>query len=516
MSISYDKLISKINYSPKDYQRDGVSWMVSIERNPKHTTILSRSLNNRFDSSSQTTDTETRKQKREPKYIYSDNHVEIRGGILGDEMGLGKTIQILSLILSNPKPSSLIVVPTTLISQWYTTIKTILNHKAYIYHGDTKDRTRLFNSPIVLTSYGMLKNINKNQSASNISSFSRIIYDEGHRLKNIKNQNYQNALEIRTDFTWIVTGTPVQNNESETLPYINLIFQCSNIRPKKGEGLKIIKSITLRRTRKQVGVRLPQLRNHNIKVYYKTEEEKNKMLMFKKEINQYYNDPKLRLARLMKNQQLLSCSSKSSNNRIMNIKINKIMDLVEKKLSSNVRENKGAINRILIFYTFNEERDVILEELRKKKSFSLFSSSRIPNTTTCKVICGGMKTKEKKEIINSTLKEETTPTILLINMSSSCEGLNLQRYNNVIITTVHWNPSVEKQAMTRAYRIGQERDVDVYRFIMCEEKSQTPESTTKDISNDREITSKISTMDTIEMYKLYKQEKKNDMVRLLF
>ena len=57
------------------------------------------------------------------------------------------------------------------------------------------------------------------------------------------------------------------------------------------------------------------------------------------------------------------------------------------------------------------------------------------------------------------------PTVLIIQIQSGCEGLNLQHFNEVYFTSPHWNPAVEMQAIARVHRIGQTKPVRVYRFI---------------------------------------------------
>ena len=56
--------------------------------------------------------------------------------------------------------------------------------------------------------------------------------------------------------------------------------------------------------------------------------------------------------------------------------------------------------------------------------------------------------------------------ILILQVQTCCEGLNLQAYSEVYFVTPHWNPFVEEQAVARCHRIGQKADVHVYRFFM--------------------------------------------------
>ena len=75
---------------------------------------------------------------------------------------------------------------------------------------------------------------------------------------------------------------------------------------------------------------------------------------------------------------------------------------------------------------------------------------------------GGSTTHSKRETILS----DTTLDVLILQINTAAEGLNLQIYNEIYFTSPHWNPSIEDQAIARAHRIGQKKQVFVYRFIM--------------------------------------------------
>ena len=55
---------------------------------------------------------------------------------------------------------------------------------------------------------------------------------------------------------------------------------------------------------------------------------------------------------------------------------------------------------------------------------------------------------------------------IILQIQTSCEGLNLQQYSEIYFTSPHWNPSVEDQAIARAHRIGQTQSVEVFKFVM--------------------------------------------------
>ena len=82
--------------------------------------------------------------------------------------------------------------------------------------------------------------------------------------------------------------------------------------------------------------------------------------------------------------------------------------------------------------------------------------------------------------------------MLILQIKTGNEGLNLQQYNEVYFVTPEWNPQTEEQAIARCHRIGQKKDVHVFRFVM--------DSFDKD--------KKIS---NIEMYSEKVQEKKREI-----
>ena len=73
----------------------------------------------------------------------------------------------------------------------------------------------------------------------------------------------------------------------------------------------------------------------------------------------------------------------------------------------------------------------------------------------------GRTSKKERELILS----KVDVNVLLIQIQTGCEGLNLQQYSEVYFTSPHWNPAVEDQAIARTHRIGQKKAVEVYRFI---------------------------------------------------
>ena len=78
----------------------------------------------------------------------------------------------------------------------------------------------------------------------------------------------------------------------------------------------------------------------------------------------------------------------------------------------------------------------------------------------CELYHGGLTSKQRSNLI------EESPDVLILQIRSGCEGLNLQQYNEVYFVSPCWNPSIEAQALARCYRMGQKKETHVYRFYM--------------------------------------------------
>ena len=121
--MNYYQMLDRMNSLPgvqltgKEYQRKGVEWCI--------------------------------KQEKEGTDF-------IKGGLIADEMGLGKTLTTIMVILLNYQQGTLLVVPPSILHQWYDEIYRLTGHRALIYHGASKKKItkeQLENSPIVLTTY---------------------------------------------------------------------------------------------------------------------------------------------------------------------------------------------------------------------------------------------------------------------------------------------------------------------------------------------------------------------------
>ena len=96
--------------------------------------------------------------------------------------------------------------------------------------------------------------------------------------------------------------------------------------------------------------------------------------------------------------------------------------------------------------------------------------------------------------------------VLILQINTACEGLNLQDYNEIYFVSPHWNPAIEDQAIARCHRIGQRREVEVFRFQM----SGSEFAATTDGEEDDDDCTK-----TLEEYCLEVQDNKRKMREIM-
>jgi len=422
--MEFKDFIKYSNLEYKEYQNEGVNWCV-----------------NREDSSDY-----------------------CKGGIIADEMGLGKTIMMIGTMLKNFKLPSLIVLPVFLLEQWCEQIYKTTGHRALIYYGKLKKNITseiLSRSPIVLTTYGtVLTDAVKYKVLSNVSWF-RLICDEAHHMRNSKGQIKKAVSNLKSEITWLISGTPIQNHINDLYSLFD-ILKISNKVFTKIENLRdIMNKIILKRTKKEVGLDLPEMNIIRMNTKWSNDSERNisedihDKLSFsqlkQKEVTQNMRLAMLTYARMVciypgmisKHVEKLKSFGYIRDNSISGVNFNSKMD----KVIDTIVERKNNGNKKILFTNYKEEIDYIMNKLKS-------------NEIRAKYIDGRISKKTRGIILSSELD------VLVLQIKTGNEGLNLQEYNEVYFVTPQWNPRVEEQAIARCHRMGQQKKVHVFRFVM--------------------------------------------------
>ena len=438
--LIFKKYLDRTKMEHKQYQYDGVEWCLKNELN---------SLSS-----------------------LSECNVQVRGGFIADEMGLGKTIMMIGLCCANVLPKTLIVLPPILIDQWYLQIYKTTGHRALIYYGEDKKHTTLEklnsdNVPIVITSYAHISISKKNISVGCVDSllhqvkWNRIIFDEGHHLRNSNTRGFVGAKMLRSDIRWLVSGTPVQNNKKDFYNLCSVIGLPASFYTNIDNLIKYAGSFILKRTKKKVGIQMSDVVLNKEIVKWKN----NKELQLALDIHAglEFSNVTGRNERAF-DDHILVLMMKAKQSCILPRLVLKNLEggggsmykeafECSSKLDSVIEailQNKDNGNGKLIFCQFREEIDEIAKRLR---------DGGMANVVT---MDGRTTNAKRKKIL------ENKNDAIILQIQTGCEGLNLQEnYSEVYFTSPHWNPAIEDQAIARCHRIGQTKPVFVQRFEMC-------------------------------------------------
>ena len=396
-------------------------------------------------------------------------------GILADDMGLGKTIQTLSHLLrlkeSNKLKTSLIIVPTSLLANWKNEItKFTPSLSKILLYGNEREHIfrRMKNFDIVITTYAVLtRDIEKLKEFE----FDYIILDEAQKIKNPRAKVTISVKLLKAKHKLALSGTPVENNLGEvwsifsflmpgflgTYKFFKEYFQNPIEKDKSIEKLyllnKKLKPFILRRTKENVVKELPpkteivkytQFGEKQAKLYETirvTMEKKVKEAISKKGINSSHLtilDALLKLRQVCCDPRLLTDLGETINE---SAKLDLFLEIIEDLLLEN--------RKILVFSQFTSMLKIIEDELNKRD---------IEFVT----LTGATKNREKviKKFKNSDIQ------IFLISLKAGGVGLNLTEADTIIHYDPWWNLAAENQATDRAYRIGQDKPVFVYKLII--------------------------------------------------
>ena len=396
------------------------------------------------------------------------------GGCLADDMGLGKTLQIIAYLsessMNNTK--NLVIVPKTLLINWKKEFEKFApKTPVYIYHGTGREIKQALERKIIITTYGTV--LNDLELFANVR-FENIIIDEAQHIKNPKTKIYRAIKQLKTRTRLILTGTPVENNIQEYWGLMKLInpLLLSKINPftKNTNNATItdrIKHITapflLRRMKKEVLLDLPQKQEQVLycKMDIQQQELYNKMLSsIKYEINrksEYFEiksnsimlNGLLYLQEICCHPQLLAKEYNPDGCR-ESAKFDQLLDILNSLYTSD--------HKVVIFSRFTRMLKII-----EKKLISLHYNTFYLDG----------KSSNRMKIVDDFEKSDNG--VFLISLKAGGTGLNLVSADTAIIYDPWWNPAIEKQAEDRIYRIGQTRNVMIYRMIVegtIEEKIQ--------------------------------------------
>lgn len=422
------------------------------------------------------------------------------GGILADDMGLGKTVQALALLAhaieehstaapSEPFAPFLVVAPTSVISSWAAEAERFLPEAKVVTitettAGKTPLAERVAGAHLVLTSYTLLR-MDENayiSYAAGLGSeegpggetpgWGALLLDEAQFVKNTGTRAWSiaRAMPVRTKIA--MTGTPLENNLMELWALLAIVadglfpsaraFRDLYARPaESGEDpahaaattarlRQRIRPLMLRRTKELVAAELPAKNDVRVNLplspghrrIYDThlQRERQKVLGLLEDMdkNRFTIFQSLTLLRrLALDAALIDPDAYEG-----------VTSAKREYLVERLPELLAGGHRVLVFSQFTGYLKSIARALGEKGIDHLYLDG---------------STRNRAEVIEA-FRSGAAP-VFLISLKAGGFGLNLTEADHVFIMDPWWNPAAEQQAVDRIHRIGQEREVHVYRLV---------------------------------------------------
>jgi len=399
------------------------------------------------------------------------------GGCLADDMGLGKTIQTLALLQKHKevteaeggKSTSLVIMPTSLIYNWLNEAKKFAPKLKLMVHTGTfryKSPEVFANYDVVITTYGITRidvELFKNYF------FDYVILDESQNIKNPSSKSYHSVKQLKSRYKLILSGTPVENSVNDLWTQMSFINPgllgsqqyfvnefVTPIEKKKDEEKArklqaLIKPFVLRRTKEQVATELPP-KTENL-FYCKMSEEQSSVY---EEVKSEYRNELLR--------SLEDGTFAKSQIQVLQ-GLTKLRQIANHPymIDQNYEGDSGKFENVT--HTLNTVLDgghkvLIFSQFVKQLGIyrNYFEEQKIPY-----VYLDGA-TQNRGDVVKQ-FQEDKSTRVFLISIKAGGVGLNLTEADYVFILDPWWNPAVEQQAIDRTHRIGQTKNVFIYKFI---------------------------------------------------
>ena len=453
------------------------------------------------------------------------------GCILADDMGLGKTLQSITLLytlmtrgfINNESvcKKSIIICPTSLVTNWQNEIKKWLNNKLQVVtiikttideitDGINKFYSNFNSANVLIISYESIRRCIDLFLDNNKPSIDLMIFDEAHRLKNDQTRTYLELNKIKCLRRILLSGTPLQNDLNEFYAMIN--FTNPNVIGRKQTfnryyqvpilegrepyaldsdvklGMKrsmelsaIINQFVLRRTNILLSKHLPpkvmqviccKLTSFQQKIYQRLLKSKHILDLLRKSDQQ---DGKQKGAVLPLMNQLKSlCNHPMILYNLMKKK-NKLAKDILNLYPNNyqAKANDGGKMSILI--------EMLINLKKNTNDRIVFISNYTSTLDIFEYICkqhnwgyvrldgsvSVMKRQERVDLFNgkNVMNKKNLPFAFLLSSKAGGCGINLVGANRLILFDPDWNPAVDKQAAARIWRDGQTKRCFIYRML---------------------------------------------------
>lgn len=364
------------------------------------------------------------------KYILHQKNV-----LLGDEMGLGKTIQAIASMVclkNSGETHFLVICPASVLTNWQREVEKHSDLTAIKIHGTDKIENLniwLQNGGVGVTTYETTANLRLPEDFK----ISLLIVDEAHYIKNPDAKRTKNTKKIckKCERILFMTGTALENRVDEMISLISILqpqiaLSVRNITymAHAQKFREKVSPVYFRRKRSDVLTELPELIESEEWCEISKEEE---FLYENAILDKHYANAR----RVSWNVDDLNNSSKAQ----------RLLEILEEA------EDEGR--KVIVFSFF-------LDTIQK---IALLLQDKCYGPIT-----GEIPPQRRQEIIDE-FDDAPDGSVLVAQIQSGGTGLNIQSASVVVICEPQFKPSIENQAISRSYRMGQARNVLVYRLL---------------------------------------------------
>jgi hypothetical protein len=405
-------------------------------------------------------------------------------GCLADDMGLGKSVQVIARLVQERESvdsvlPTLLIAPTSVVGNWQKEIVKFAPHlQSMIHHGSD----RLQNSAdfkkacqqqdVIITSFTLAR---KDEKLLQSIEWQRIVLDEAQNIKNPKAAQTKAILKLSAKHRLALTGTPVENRLLDLWSIFNFLnpgylgkeaqfrksfevpIQKDNNRVKSTTLKKLVEPLILRRlkTDKSIINDLPDKVEQKLYTNL-TKEQASLYEVVVKDVEEKLQTVEgiqrkgLILSTLMKLKQIcnhpaqfLQDNSEFSTER--SHKLSRLVEMVDEAVSEG--------ESLLIFSQFTEICAGIEKYLKQNLRCNTY------------YLHGGTSRQRREKMISEFQEPDTEASAFILSLKAGGVGITLTKANHVFHFDRWWNPAVENQATDRAFRIGQQKNVFVHKFV---------------------------------------------------
>ncbi len=391
------------------------------------------------------------------------------GGILGDEMGLGKTLQTIAFLSLNKSDlPSLILAPKSLLFNWKEEFAKFNPRQEVVvlsmgpHQREETIRKMKKDGKVYIASYDSLRNdvpLYKNKR------FACLILDEAQMIANASAKKSEAAKELQALCRFALTGTPIQNSLLDLWSIFDFLmpgyFQdFASFRAEYGAGefasgakrKRLEAKITpflLKRTKEEVCLDLPKKQESNVYLSFGEEQRKTYeayLALARGELKLGEGNRIAILAALTRLRQICVSPELFLDGEHESVKLAYLLHALDELLAFG--------HKALVFSSFTKALEIVSKKLNEKGVGHGF-------------LYGAVSSEERIAMVKRFNEDPSCP-VMLVSLKAGGTGLNLTGADTVFLLDPWWNLSAEEQAFARAHRIGQEKNVNIFRLV-CEQ-----------------------------------------------